>query len=223
MAPPRKLGVQRYEGGRIKPPTVAEKPAIASADMRENMSVVLAQRARLVGEERAESRLCATTIGRLFLKKKIDGDEFSAAEKYAGIVNRFCRLKGFPQKTVRAISLDGSGRRSAGEPDEEAILEATERFYEAHKALSDAAKARGTAIRPCRQRMSIKGGQRIRNAIIDLVDRYVVDDEPEGIMSAEEFENLRFAFRTLHAHFERDQKPPPINAPPPENIEDRAA
>lgn len=185
----RRVGVERYPSGRIKASEV--KPQDETAE--EIVSVVKAQRIKLVGMDLAERRLAGSALGRLFLRGVLDAKELRGAEQYARIVNTYCRVKGFPSRTPKSMSL--AGGRSGGrgyEPTEQDITDATEEYHTAFRILLTTERSvfiEGRKV-PCR----------------DLLERIAIDDEPESELTAFEIMGLKHACRVLGSHFETGRR-----------------
>lgn len=93
---PRKEGVERFPGGKIKP----------FETEKENMSVAIDARKRMHGANmNVESPLAGYTLGRIFLDGKITEEQRQAGDEYAEIIARYHRLVGIPFPSARAQSL----------------------------------------------------------------------------------------------------------------------
>lgn len=97
---PRKEGVDRYPGGKIKP----------FETEKENMSVAMDARRRIHGmkaanDDTVKDRLAGYTLGRIFMDGKISREQLDAGDEYAEAMARYHRLVGIPFPSARAQSL----------------------------------------------------------------------------------------------------------------------
>jgi hypothetical protein len=97
---PRKEGVERFPGGKIKP----------FETEKDNMSVAIDARRRIHGMQAAnddtvKSQLAGYTLGRIFLDGKITEEQRQAGDEYAEQIARYHRLVGIPFPSARAQSL----------------------------------------------------------------------------------------------------------------------
>lgn len=129
---PRKEGVERFPGGKIKP----------FETEKDNMSVAIDARRRIHGmkaanDDTVKSQLAGYTLGRIFLDGKITEEQRQAGDEYAEIIARYHRLVGIPFPSARAQSLfsikghDGDVTESMADR----ARKATNKMMEMHRVL----------------------------------------------------------------------------------------
>lgn len=171
---PRKTGVKRSKTGRIIQP---------QEDAR---GVVIAQRLRLVekptGKERLTDPEWGYELGRLFVTGKISHREHEAGKRYADLVARYTRIKGFPSPNVRASSLEpGGGRSLASEPDADAIRRVSTAMHEASERLFCADPAWEAVVRrACVEDLPVVCTRDLRAALIELADFWQIPEQKQA-------------------------------------------
>lgn len=114
-------------------------------------AVVLAQRARTVGDRDADNPMAGYCLGRLRLRSSawmddpisISQKQFDTGERYARLAARHAAIMGYATGSPRSPILDmiANGLSCRAEPDEDMILEIRRDWSDAYRILMDTGRA----------------------------------------------------------------------------------
>lgn len=113
-------------------------------------ATVIAQRARMVGDDDADNPRASYCLGRLFLAGRNSPDDplsirpaqFAAGERYAGIALRHASIMGYQTGSPRAATFDlaAGGSSCRQDPDEAMILDVRRQWSDVYRTLMDAGR-----------------------------------------------------------------------------------
>jgi hypothetical protein len=142
-------GATHTMGRRRKPGVIRDASGKSRGERPDDiMSVVLAQRYRVVEPRDAKNSLAGSTLGRMLLAHQRRGyddpqaitqKQFEAGEAFAAAVRRHAAVMGYSiSRPSPSFQMVGTGVSCRPEPDEDVIMAAKRRFSECYNALMKA-------------------------------------------------------------------------------------